>query len=265
MPESQVTAARVEEEYKTNLKNMNKDSTASITANFVDVAMTVAKRMLGEPEIAHVLRDMDEHFVMGGDAQNPFNSHSRLQAMIDKCKKPHALLWCVQCLAHKAKRGTLTSLSIGDIKGNAANGNRGIFDLFIFKEKLRDAMIAHGLAILSKATGASEWITNTVAKHTASFATWGVQEDARDLRWRAGRSEAQIVWLNLLIEIVFGKSYDTAIKVSIRNGDGPEDALQSPGISQAMECIEEKFNSEEKPPEDGSSDENGRKEEDEGK
>ncbi len=242
IPESQVTAPRVEAEYKTNLQNMNKNSSAAITTNFVDVAMTVAKRMLAVPEIAQILQKMDESAAENPDFFNPFNSHTRLQAMIDKCKRKDALLWCLQATEYKCKQGCLTNLSASDIKGTAASGNRGLFDLFLFKKQMRDMLVAKGRSMFADDT--VHWIHNTVCKHMESFATWAEQEATRDLTWRVGRKPSEIMWLNLLIEVVFGSSYDAPLKLAIKSRQNAEETLPA-GLAQAWQPIVETCSKEE--------------------
>jgi len=83
MPQSQVTIDRVEEEYKNNVRNMDMSGGGAITAGFVKVAVTVARRMLAVPEIAEIMRAAD---AQPPSVFNPFGVHTRLQAMIDKCK-----------------------------------------------------------------------------------------------------------------------------------------------------------------------------------
>ena len=56
-----------------------------------------------------MLAMMDER-ALETDMLNPFNSHTRLQAMIEKAKKTPALVWCVEALAIQCMEGSLTSL-----------------------------------------------------------------------------------------------------------------------------------------------------------
>ena len=89
MKETDVTAKRVADEYKANVASMTENSGSSVTNSFVDTASTVAKRMLSVPEIAFCMADLDEHYVAsvpGSEFYNPFDSHSRLQAILDKRK-----------------------------------------------------------------------------------------------------------------------------------------------------------------------------------
>ena len=236
MPEAQVTAARVEAEYKENVKNMNTNSTASITANFVDVAMTVNKRMLSVPGIAKIIEEFEELAAQSPEMFNPFNSHMRLQAMVDKARKPSSLLWCIQALSIRCQEG-LGSLSERDIKGSPASSNRGLFDLFMVKRQLRDTLVAKGLSLFD--ADGRNWIDNVVSKHVESFITWNAQEKNKDLTWRANRKQSEIMWLNLLIQVVFRQDYDSIIKTSQKHGESPEEMLQG-GLSPAWQPIVDK-------------------------
>ena len=120
IPRSQETAAAVEAEYNKNLKSMHEKGSGPVTANFVDVALTVARRMMSVPEIATLMRDADAR---GPSEFNPWGSHSRLQAMIDKCRTKEAWLWCCEALAYVCSRKRLQSLSFAEIKGTAHDGN----------------------------------------------------------------------------------------------------------------------------------------------
>jgi hypothetical protein len=155
MPASQVTPQKVEQLYKEHLPNMVAGSPGFVTLNFVDVCMTVAKRMVSVPEIAKCMQDLDDRSAYSAAAEgsnyvNPFDSHSRLQAILDKCKASQtaALTWCVQGIWYWARKGILKTLSIVDIRGSAASSNRGLIDLLMFKQSMRRVLLANGVYIL---------------------------------------------------------------------------------------------------------------------
>ena len=133
---SQVTTDRVEAEYRRNLRNMDMESTGAITHGFVKTALTVAKRMLSVPEIAAIMREADSK---GPSTFNPWGTHSRLQAMIDKCQTTESLLWCCQALDFKASQNQLPGLSVMDIRGGTRGGsdNKGLFDLLHYKRSFK--------------------------------------------------------------------------------------------------------------------------------
>ena len=62
--------ARIEEEYRKNLKNMDMQSESAITKSFVGTAVSVAKRFLSVPEIADILRLADSNSFTMFNPQN---------------------------------------------------------------------------------------------------------------------------------------------------------------------------------------------------
>ncbi len=238
MHESKVTAARVEKEYRENLKNMNNESNAAITINFVDTALTVRNRMLVVPGVQKIIEDMEEKCAQSADMVNPFNSHTRLQAMIDKTgEKTKDLLWCCEALTVRCLEGDISTISANDIRGHAGTSNRGLLDVFLMKRSLREEIVAKGKDMFN-AEG-RKWIETVVSHHIESFMTWNAQEKSNDLGWRANRKPSEIMWLNVLIAVVFKQDYDTTIKGCMKSGESPAEMLRS-GLAPAWDPIQEK-------------------------
>ena len=61
-----------------------------------------------------------------------------------------------------------------------------------------------------------------------------------DIGWRAGQSTARIAWLNFLTEVVFGTAYDAPLKVALKEGLRPEDAIEKEVFAMVVESIEDK-------------------------
>ena len=240
MPQSQVTTERVEEEYNNNVRNMDMSGGGAITGGFVKVAVTVARRMLAVPEIAEIMRAAD---AQPPSVFNPFGLHTRLQAMIDKCRSTELLLWCCQALAFKVSRDELVGLTAAQIRGGkvGADSNKGLFDLLLYKRSFRDALIAWGLTTFRDHPVVASWIQQVVAPKVQDFSTWNTLSKSGDLTWRAGRLPAEIAWLNLLTEITFGSSYDAPLMVSLKANDRPEEALTKSTFLVAVESIQAKM------------------------
>ena len=88
-------------------------------------------------------------------------------------------------------------------------------------------------------------IHDEVAAKTQDFDVWADTERG-SLHWRAGRSPSEIAFLNLLVDIMFKKTYDAPLKIAVRASQSAEEALQKDGIVQAVQAVEEK-RAEEKP------------------
>lgn len=120
---------------------MTAGSSGAVTLNFVDCCATITNKLLDVPQIAWCMQDLDERQALTG-TPNPFDSHSRLQAIIDKCKANNQaqLIWVMQGIWYHWRKGNIAYLSVLDIKGSAATGNRGLADLMLFKHQLKAAI-----------------------------------------------------------------------------------------------------------------------------
>eukprot|EP00975_Prorocentrum_lima_P037892 7971792-Prorocentrum_lima.AAC.1 len=77
------------------------------------------------------MADLDDYAAIANEVQgitfaNPFDSHSRLQSTLDKCRAHNvgSLTWAMQGIWYHARNGNIKSLSLSDIKGSATSGNR---------------------------------------------------------------------------------------------------------------------------------------------
>ncbi len=96
---------------------------SSATVIFVDCCMSVAKRMFTVAAIVECLRDLDEMSATAGENDegatfaNPFDSHTRLQAVMDKCKasQPAALQWATQGIWYGFRKGIYKAMMALDL------------------------------------------------------------------------------------------------------------------------------------------------------
>jgi hypothetical protein len=107
-PASETTSAAIAEQYAKHLQ-MAAGSSGAVTLNFVDCCATIANKLLDVPQIAWCMQDLDERQALTGRVTNPFGSHSRLQAIIDKCKANNQaqLIWVMQGIWYHWRKGTL--------------------------------------------------------------------------------------------------------------------------------------------------------------
>ena len=238
MKETDVTAKRVADEYKANVASMTESSGSAVTLNFVDTAKSVASRMLSVPEIAFCMADLDEHHAVAGEFNNPFDSHSRLQAIMDKCKAGQTgkLIWCVEGIWYHAKKGNLRNLSFADLKGSPATGNRGYIDLLMYKKEMRALLFRKASDAFGPESHA--WLEGPVQYVTSSFRIWSDGEQ-RERTWQAGRRPYEIKWVNLLVEVLFGTDYDAPLKLAVKTSKSPDQALDMPGLSEQWTEITE--------------------------
>lgn len=237
VPHSEVTAAAIAKAYAENL-HMTPGSSSMVTLNFVDCCATITRKLLDVPAIAWCLQDLDERSALS-EEPNPFDSHSRLQAIIDKCRANNQvqLVWVIQGIWYHWRRGNIKYLSVTDIKGTAASGNRGVADLLLFKLHLKNALLHKAKALFPES---ADWFGITVAGVAESFKSWFENEAAVDKAWRAGRPPSETKCLNFFSEVVFGRAYDGPVKVAVKAGKAADEALLMPGLVESLQEIETK-------------------------
>ena len=236
-PAAEVTSAMIAKAYAENLK-MAPGSAAAVTLNFVDCCATITNKLLDNTDTAWCLQDLDERSALTGDP-NPFDSHSRLQAIIDKCRANNTvqLSWVVQGIWCHWRRGNVKFLSITDIKGSPQTGNRGLADLLLFKQQLKSVFLAKAASMFPES---ADWFSITVSSTAESFKSWSDAEDSSDKAWRAGRPPAEVKCLAFFADLVFGKAYDAPLKMAVKASKTPADALQTPGLVEYLQEIDAK-------------------------
>ena len=161
-PAADITAAAIADAYTKNLQ-MVAGGAGTVTMNFVDCCATISNKLLDAPEIACCLQDIDDRSVLTG-IPNPFDSHTRLQAIIDKCRANNRsqLVWVVQGIWYHWRRGNIGALSVVDIKGSPQTGNRGLADLLLFKSMLKTAVLAKAAILFPES---ADWRGGRRGKH----------------------------------------------------------------------------------------------------
>jgi len=152
-PAANITPAAIADAYTQNLQ-MAAGGARTVTMNFVDCCATISNKLFGTPEIAWCLQDLDERSVPTG-IPNPFDSHTRLEAIIDKCRANNRsqLQWVMQRIWYHWRRGTIGAPIAVDIKGSAQTGNRGLADLILFKSMLKTAVLAKAATLFPETAG----------------------------------------------------------------------------------------------------------------
>jgi len=236
-PAAEITAAAIADAYAKNLQ-MVAGGSGTVTMNFVDCCATISNKMLDTPEIAWCMQDLDERSVLMG-IPNPFDSHTRLQAIIDKCRANNRsqLIWVMQGIWYHWRRGNITTLSAADIKGSAQTGNRGLADLMLFKSSLKTAILAKAATLFPES---ADWWGVTLSNIAESYKSWFTSEESPVKTWRAGRAPSEGKFLSFFSDVVFGKVYDGPIKLAIKSSKTAAEALQMPGVVEFLQEIEAK-------------------------
>jgi hypothetical protein len=106
-----------------------------VTDYFVDCALTIDNRMLRVERIAKVLLQAEE--VHG--TRTPFDSVSKLQAIISKARTEDRIIWAVDHIYDMWQCGRTDSLSLRHLNGGqAGSGGKGFVDLLNYKYELKE-------------------------------------------------------------------------------------------------------------------------------
>ena len=150
---------------------------------------------------------------------NPFDCHSRLQALVNKCKAQADLLYVAPALQVLAVRRELTALTVAEIRGNSADAGKGLVDLLLYTRTIKQAALKQGRGHLSHSPDAVSWVWGLVAQKTTDHSTWAKADGHNaDLAWRAGRSRAEIQWLRLMLDLAFRKTNDLPLELALKVG-----------------------------------------------
>ena len=123
--------------YQKNLA-MVPGAAGTVTLNFCDTASTVVQKLFDVPAVHAVLLEADalQGLKVGG---NVFDSHSRLQIILNKTgTNVDHRIWVVEGLFYMLKHDRFTKeVSVSELKGTLAAGNKGLCDLLIYKHSLK--------------------------------------------------------------------------------------------------------------------------------
>ena len=140
--------------------------------------------------------------------------------------------WAVEGLFYMLKHDRFTKeVSVNELKGTPATGNKGLCDLLIYKHSLkrqffqREPPLRANDLLVNTDVPFTKWLEHDVEPRMNSYMAWMQEEASANLTWRAGRSPSEIRWLSFIEEILFGTRWDAAVKVLTKAGTMPADAL----------------------------------------
>ena len=243
MSAADVTPQALFNAYNQNLK-MTPGAPGTVTLNFVDNASTILNKLIGVPRINAILQEADSLDGLTAGTNNVFDSHSRLQIILNKSgSNVDHRIWLVEGLFYWMKKGYFDKdVSVSDLKGTEKTGNKGLCDVLLFKMALKQQlfqkeMVARTADTSSSPVPFSKWVDQEVAPRMASFMAWLDEDGNNNLVWRTRRSASELRWLQLVEESVFGKTWDSVIKMHVKNGVLPADALNQGTLLEELSNI----------------------------
>ena len=239
-----VTAQMIFQVYQDNL-TMVPGAAGTVTLGFCDCAATIVNKLIEVPEVNAVLSEAD---ALQGRAQgtNVFDSHSRLQAILNKTgSNVEHRIWVVQGLFYMMKAGKFDKdVSVADLKGSPKSGHKGLCDLLIFKHSMkqqlfqRETPLRANDILINTDVPFPKWLENDVDPRMKTFKAWMQDEARKKLTWRAGRPASEVRWLTFVEDIVFGTLWDGQLKVLVKGGTAPADALHQGALAEELSAID---------------------------
>ena len=239
-----VTAQMIFQIYQDNL-TMVPGAAGTVTLAFCDCAATIVNKLIEVHEINTVLSEAD---AMQGRVQgtNVFDSHTRLQAIMNKTgSNVEHRIWVVQGLFYMMKSGKFDKdVSVSDLKGSPKTSNKGLCDLLIYKHSLkqqlfqRETPLRANDILVNTEVPFPKWLENDVDPRMKTYKAWMQEEAAHKLSWRAGRSASEVRWLTFVEDIVFGTLWDGQLKVLVKAGTAPADALHQGTLAEELSAID---------------------------
>ena len=123
-----------------------------------------------------------------------------------------------------------------DLRGCPKTGNKGLCELLIYKLSLkrqlfqREAPLRATDLLINTDVPFAKWLESEIEPRVKSHKAWMHEEASGNLTWRAGRSPSEIRWLSFVEESVFGTRWDAQIKLMVKAGTLPLDALTQHGL-----------------------------------
>ena len=196
----------------------------TVTLRVCDSAATSVQTSLDVPEIHSLLLATDSHGYMSGS--DVLDSHSRLQAILHKTgSKVKRRIWVVEGLFYRMAGGKFDKEVSGvDLEGSHRTGNQGLCELLIYKQYIkrqlfqREAPTRANDIRMHTDVPFTKWVDNEVEPRMKTFRAWLLDEDTRNITWRAGRTPSEVRLLTSVEDAVFGSLWDPLFKLLAKAG-----------------------------------------------
>ena len=100
-----------------------------------------------------------------------------------------------------------------------------LFKLALKQQLCEKEMVARATDTYSSRVPVNKWVDQDVAPRMSSFLTWMEEDRADNLVLRTMRLGSELRWLQLVDDAVFGPMWDSVIKMHVKAGVLPADAL----------------------------------------
>ena len=261
-------------------------SSESMSAAFVDAALTVESRVLSQEVCVEALAYLEDTYGI----QSPFNSVYKLQTVVNRAKTQSAITWCFQSLTDSLR---MKFMEVEDFSVSKLNTIH--CEVAVLKMEFRDYFLTKFLDGNAFPSHAKQVLRSMLADHKAvrSHLTAYPDEKCPDLSWlnahnpsvsqlaelaealriphgRARTPQQEAIsksftfgekWVSqskyscclrrfcscLCKAIVYGDSYDATLRAGVRNRKGVDDVLTYNVIKEAIDGVLETLEKEKIP------------------
>ena len=207
----------------------------SISASFIDVAMSIESRILVSSSCQDILNDLDSRYGSNG----PLNSAYKLQTVINRGKVQTLIEWTLASLADDIKMGFL---EVGECSVKKLNTVH--CDTALLKHQFHEYFLTTFLDKHPFSTDAKVQIRQVLAsqenvrKYLCNYPGCANAE----LSWRCSYSQAVNKFIDLTESIVFGVEHNASLRTGVTYHKTIDDILEyqliKEDIDEVIELVE---------------------------
>ena len=208
----------------------------SMTANFIEQALTVHKVLLSNDTACKIVRDADEKW----QQNSPFNSVTKLHTIVVKSKDAtdsDLLIWILQTIIFLIDYKLVTA---GELSLRVLQQQRGLLDLLAVKEKMKQYLLDAWIPDLGMSFANKDTLRTVFANHASYTLYFGGPDELNvDMTWQAGWSCGASMVSRLIAEAVYGVAHDATLKSAVRQFKSMDELLLLGSIGERVTAITE--------------------------
>ena len=189
-------------------------SSEPLTANFFEAVLSLHNRLVKKmPGVFSKLLELDEL-----PLANPLDSVTKLHDIISKTRDAPKAEWTILYLCDWIVAGGAPDLTTRALKGT--NASAGLIDVIVSKMHVRGYLFE----VMEKENFRPEMrekmrvVAESVSKAREHFGhAWVPGKKVPDQAWQAGWTKSEAGMASLFENVVFGPTYDQALRVCIDN------------------------------------------------
>ena len=227
--------------WNTNIGGSSGPSGEPITETYVTNAMNVYKDMLTDDGVRRALLESEEQF----NRKSPFDSITKLEAIMSKCKKnPHSMQFVIRHITDTIVNGLSTAgeYALRTMTGKGQN-NKGTLDIFLLKRSL---LLHLAVAYAGEHEMLKDQFTAGIfaqlQTHAGYRALSGFAHSKKAMPWWPQMKQSARTLFEVIEDLVYKPTWDHIIRNVLRHqsaeaGTMLQEILDTTPVSDAMAQI----------------------------